>query len=195
MYKILRGISFRILKNFHYFFLYFIPNIFTRNMIFGSPVSVEQRVKVRGNGCVVIGEDCRFGSFIGGRNYGFSEFLVKYPDSKILFGNHIVTNNNLFICCANSVVIGSNTVIGEGVTIYDFDGHGLNADERKKIGVIGSVEIGSNVWIGTGVIILKNTIIGSNSIVAAGAVVNGSYPDNVIIGGVPARVIKEVPGI
>ena len=54
------------------------------------------------------------------------------------------------------------------------------------------VVIDENVWIGNNVMILKNSEIGKNSIVAAGAVVSGVFPPNVIIGGVPAKVIKEI---
>jgi len=55
------------------------------------------------------------------------------------------------------------------------------------------VIIGNNVWIGSKVIILKGAKIGDNSIIAAGSVVLGKeYPSNVIIGGNPARIIKEI---
>ena len=52
------------------------------------------------------------------------------------------------------------------------------------------MKIGGNVWIGNNVIILKNSSIGDNSIIAAGAVVSGSFHANVVIGGVPAITIK-----
>ena len=57
---------------------------------------------------------------------------------------------------------------------------------------IGEVKIGKNVWIGNNVTILKNSEIGDNSIVAAGAIVNKEFPPNVIIGGVPAKIIKTL---
>jgi len=49
-----------------------------------------------------------------------------------------------------------------------------------------------NVWVGNHVVILKNSEIGDNSIVAAGAIVNGQFPVNVIIGGVSSRIIKSL---
>ena len=54
------------------------------------------------------------------------------------------------------------------------------------------MEIQDNVWIGNDVTILKNTKIGSNSIVATGAVVAGVFPKNVIIGGIPAKIIRTL---
>lgn len=140
-----------------------------------------------------LGINVFFGTIIGGRSYGETEFQAKFDDSNIIIGNNVCTNNNLFICAANKIIIGSDSVIGERVTIFDFEGHGLRADERKQIGEIGTVEIGINVWIGNNVTILKNTKIGNNTIIAAGAIVSGIFPANVIIGGVPAKVIKNLP--
>ena len=42
------------------------------------------------------------------------------------------------------------------------------------------------------VIVLKNSSIGKNTIVAAGSIVSGSFPDNAIVGGVPAKIIKSL---
>jgi len=57
---------------------------------------------------------------------------------------------------------------------------------------VASVEIGSNCWIGNGAAILAGVTLGNNVIVGANAVVTKSFPDNVIIGGVPATIIKEI---
>ncbi|MPS65212.1 acyltransferase [Chryseobacterium sp.] len=172
---------------------YYIPNLKLNCKVIGKPVGVEQTVKIRGNGIIEIGKDCFFGITIGGRSYGETEFQMKFNDSKIVLGDNVCTNNNLFICCTKNITIGSHTVIGERVTIFDFEGHGLKADERKRIGEMGTVTIGENVWIGNNVTILKNTVIGDNTIIAAGAVVSGKFPANVIIGGIPAKIIKDLP--
>jgi acetyltransferase-like isoleucine patch superfamily enzyme len=58
--------------------------------------------------------------------------------------------------------------------------------------MVGHIHIKKNAWIGAGAIILPGVTIGENSIVAAGAVVSTSVPDNTIAGGIPARVIKEI---
>lgn len=178
----------------HRFFKFFyLPNINIEGQIFGKPAGVEQKLKIRGKGSCTIGKNCFFGTIIGGRSYGETEFQMKYENSKIVFGDNIATNNNLFVCSTQSIIIGSDTVIGERVTIFDFEGHGLRATERKQIGEKGTVIIGNNVWIGNNVTILKNTVVGDNTIIAAGAVVTGKFPSNVIIGGIPAKIIKELP--
>ena len=53
------------------------------------------------------------------------------------------------------------------------------------------VSIGDGSWIGIGVILLAGTVIGKNSVVAAGAVVKGKFPDHCVIGGCPARILKR----
>lgn len=83
-------------------------------------------------------------------------------------------------------------MIGESVTITDHEAHGIAPDHRMELGEIGEVIIGENVWIGNNVMILKNSSIGDNSIVAAGAIVSGNFPSNVIIGGIPAKVIRQL---
>lgn len=74
----------------------------------------------------------------------------------------------------------------------DHEAHGVAPDKRRELGVIGEVVIGKNVWIGNNVIILKESQVGDNSIVAAGAVVSGRFPENVIIGGVPAKILRSL---
>lgn len=90
--------------------------------------------------------------------------------------------------------IGNDTIFGNYVSIHP-ENHNYN-DKTKPIrlqGVHGyGVKIGNNCWIGAKVTILDNTIIGDNCIIAAGAVVKGTFPDNVVIGGIPAKIIKHI---
>ena len=146
-----------------------------------------------GVGKVEIGNGCSFGFKLGGFHKGGSiEIQSRYTDSIIKIGNNIATNNNIFVCAANYIEIGSNTLIGQNVTLMDHEAHGIHSNDRNKIGEIGTIIIGENCWIGNNTIILKNSKIGENSIVAAGAVVSGIFPKNVVIGGVPAKIIKNL---
>ena len=52
------------------------------------------------------------------------------------------------------------------------------------------IKIGNNVWIGAKSTILDGSVIGNGTVVAAGAVVRGQFPDNVVLAGVPAKIIK-----
>lgn len=89
--------------------------------------------------------------------------------------------------------IGDNTILGNYVSIHPENHITDKLDVPIRLqGVTskGGVKIGQNCWIGAKVTILDGTIIGNGCIVAAGAVVKGTFPDNCIIGGVPARILK-----
>lgn len=153
----------------------------------------NQKTLITGEGKIEIGKDCMFGFKPGGYFYGgVVELQPRYKEARIKIGNYVLTNNNLFICAANYVEIGDHTLIGQGVCIMDHEAHGLSPEKRQELGKIGRVDIGRNVWIGNNVTILKDTSVGENSVVAAGAVVSGKFPANAVIGGVPAKVIKMI---
>ncbi|MCW3093148.1 MAG: dapH 2 [Ferruginibacter sp.] len=153
----------------------------------------NQFTKITGSGKLEIGNNCVFGYKPGGHHRGgYIELQPRYNDARIIIGDNVLTNNNLFVCAANFISIGSDTLIGENVTIMDHEAHGVLPNERRKIGEIGKVQIGKNVWVGNNVTILKNTEIGNNTIVATGAVVSGKFPSDVIIGGIPAKIIKQL---
>lgn len=127
------------------------------------------------------------------------KFVLGY-EGKIIIGNNCDLNG---VCIASykSVIIGSYCQIASSTMICDTDFHPVDNIERKKqmLGATFSfssvkknkVIIGNNCWIGWGCIILKGAHIGNNCIVAAGSVVLGKdYPDNSIIAGNPAKVVK-----
>lgn len=100
-------------------------------------------------------------------------------------------NSKLSLSCFEKIEIGNNVVISSGVTIRDSDNHTI-----KKEGCMDSIKtkpilIGNHVWIGLNAVILKGVKIGNGSIVAAGAIVNKDIPENTMVGGVPAKIIKE----
>lgn len=96
-------------------------------------------------------------------------------------------NNNASIDCFTSITIGHGVAISSGVTIRDSDNHAING----KSAIAAPVVIEDHVWIGLNATILKGVRIGSGAVVAAGAVVTSDVPCNALVGGVPARVIKQ----
>jgi acetyltransferase-like isoleucine patch superfamily enzyme len=175
-------------------FKFILPNfkkIIQKKVTYSNYPFCNQKFLVTGAGKVSIGEKCSFGYKLGGNFYnGIVEIQPRYKQSQIVIGNNVATNNNLFLCAANYIEIGDDVLIGQGVSIMDHEAHGLAPDKRRQIGEIGKVIIGRNVWLGNNVTILKNSIIGENTIVAASAVVSGEFPANVLIGGIPAKIIK-----
>lgn len=90
--------------------------------------------------------------------------------------------------------IGNYTKITKGVVILTHD-YSLSVLRRvygEWIGEGGATVIGENCFLGMNSIILKGTHIGNNCIIGAGAVVSGNFPDNVVIAGNPAKIIKTL---
>jgi len=114
----------------------------------------------------------------------------------INYGKHTKIGKNVFInfdCTfldLGGITIEDNVLIAPQVNILS-EGHPVSPENRHSL-MVGHIHIKKNAWIGAGAIILPGVTIGENSIVAAGAVVSTSVPDNTIVGGIPAKVIKEI---
>ncbi|KRK33132.1 sugar O-acetyltransferase [Loigolactobacillus bifermentans] len=108
-------------------------------------------------------------------------------------GDHFLSNYNLTILDIAPVTIGDNVMIGPNVDIYTVN-HPLTPQGRRDhLGKGSPVVIGNDVWIGGKVTITPGVTIGNNVVIAAGAVVTKDVPDNMLVGGVPAKVIKKLP--
>ena len=97
-------------------------------------------------------------------------------------------NRNLNLACFERIEIGENVFISENVTIRDSDDHSIFPGKRKSTMPI---RIGNYVWVGLNVTILKGVTIGNGAVIAAGSLVNKDVPENVLVAGVPAKIIKE----
>lgn len=101
--------------------------------------------------------------------------------------------NGAYIHAQKKIVIGKNSVIAAGVNIIDSNGHILCSPNRTQgRDSPKAIVLGENVWVGLNVIILKDTVIGDNSVIAAGSVVKGKFPNNVLIQGNPAKIIRSL---
>lgn len=107
-------------------------------------------------------------------------------------GDNFLTNYNVTILDIAPVNIGDFCMIGPN-TLITTVGHPLEKEgRRERIGICKTVTIGNDVWIGGNVVILPGVKIGNNVVIADGAVVSKNIPDNCIVGGIPAKKIKEL---
>ena len=119
-----------------------------------------------------------------------------------VFMNHVTMRIDYHL------VIGSNTMFGPGVKLWDTNNHPISVKERNRQSVElsydfpllksyeskgASIVIGKNVWIGMDVIILAGVKIGDGAIVAAGSIVTKNVKELTMVGGSPAKYIKDIP--
>lgn len=114
----------------------------------------------------------------------------------INYGKHISIGKNVFInfdctlLALGGITIEDDVLIGPKVNLVT-ENHPLDPKERKGL-IAKPIIIKKNAWIGANATILPGVTIGENAVVAAGAVVSKDVPDNAIVGGIPAKFIKNV---
>ncbi|MCM1541240.1 MAG: sugar O-acetyltransferase [Blautia sp.] len=107
-------------------------------------------------------------------------------------GENFCANFGLTILDVGKVTMGDNVLIAPNVSIYTA-GHPIHPDSRNSGYEYGiPVTIGNNVWIGGSAVILPGITIGDNAVVGAGSVVTKDIPDNMIVAGNPAKIIREI---
>jgi len=113
-------------------------------------------------------------------------------NAKICIKNGTLINGDSHIIALKNIEIGENCLIAQGVIIRDNDGHKLTTGlDNVLSNDIEEVHIGDHCWLGQRAMILKGVVLHDNIVVAAGAVVTKSVEAGNLVGGVPARVIKE----
>lgn len=107
-------------------------------------------------------------------------------------GENFYANFDCTILDVCEVRLGDNCMLAPGVQIYTAT-HPLHPTERNSGREYGKpITVGDNVWIGGSAIINPGVTIGNNAVIASGAVVTKDVPDNVVVGGNPARIIKQI---
>lgn len=107
-------------------------------------------------------------------------------------GNNVGLGSHGFWGCAGGIEVGNDTIFGNYVSLHS-ENHNFS-DCHKPVRLQGvtrkGIKIGAGCWIGAKVTILDGTKLGDGCIVAAGAVVRGTFPTMAIIGGIPAKILK-----
>tara|TARA_R110000803_G_scaffold97325_5_gene165486 strand:- start:1385 stop:2014 length:630 start_codon:yes stop_codon:yes gene_type:complete len=170
-------------------------DFFLKSLVLPQARFVRFPFEIRGRQGIEIGKN-----FTTGR-YCRLEAYAECSNEKVLkIGQNCQLNDSVHIVARKNVVIGNNVLIASRVFISDLN-HGNYSGEGEHSSPCSIVAerplfdspvvIGDNTWIGENVSILPGVSLGKNCIVGANALVNKSFPDNSIIGGNPAVLIKS----
>jgi acetyltransferase-like isoleucine patch superfamily enzyme len=147
----------------------------------GSRLGDEVKLSLRG------------GSLIVGDNTDLRRFGTYHLGGDITIGSGCVLSTGVHLHCAERVSVDDLTIVGEYTTIAD------SRHLRTPAGVTihhatatAPIDIGANIWIGAHAVIASGTTVGDLAFVAAGAVVTRDVPAKWLVGGVPAREIREL---
>jgi acetyltransferase-like isoleucine patch superfamily enzyme len=146
-----------------------------------GPVRIGLGVHLHGavnHGALQMGRRSRLFSRVG--------LYFESVNGRVTIGEFTFLNRRTEVICASAVDIGRRCAISWDVCITDTDLHSVSGSHSTA-----PVLIGDNVWIGARTIVLKGVTIGDGAIVAAGSVVTSDVPPRALVGGNPARVIRE----
>ncbi|WP_339878808.1 sugar O-acetyltransferase [uncultured Algoriphagus sp.] len=124
------------------------------------------------------------------------ESVVVFTPFHINYGKHTQIGKNVFINFDCVFLDLGGIIIEEGVLIapkvcLSSEGHLISPKGRHSL-IPKPIHIKKNAWIGAGATILQGVTIGENSVVAAGSVVSKDVPDNTVVGGIPAKILKTI---
>lgn len=152
-----------------------------RGSMIGTPLTLRNAHRIHLGEHVKIRDLCRI------------EAIAGY-DGEIRIGNHVDIEQFCQISAAGNLSIGDQTAFGYGALVTT-DDHDYTADIGTNILkqplLVFDTTIGKCCFIGSGAKILAGTTLGDNSVVAANTVIRGVYPENSVIAGSPARIIKR----
>ena len=114
---------------------------------------------------------------------GKFRIVISGKKSKLEIGDNCFFNNSCSISCMNHIRIGSGTIMGEGVKIYDHNHRFLykNRPLKEQGYSLGEVNVGRNCWIGSNVVLLKGTNKGDGCVIGAGCVINSRVEAHTIV--------------
>ena len=161
----------------------------------GSMPFIEEGLALSGDEYIKIG-----GFFHAGRMFrieAFDSYGVQKFTPSICIGDHVHILNYCHVGCIEKVEIGDGTIIGSKVLIIDHSHGAVDASESEirpleRPLVSKPIKIGKNCWLGDGVCIMPGVTIGDNVVVGANAVVTHSFESNVVIAGIPAKIIRKI---
>ena len=146
---------------------------------FGGGLHIENQ------GRITIGDGVRLSSAFAPLE------LVAGPQGTIEIGNGAFVNYGTLIAARGHVRIGADVMIGTYSIIADTDAPGVGEPAPRDPAAPRPVEIGDGAWLASRVTVLPGSRIGARAVIAAGSIVDGEIPPDVVAGGIPARVLRS----
>jgi acetyltransferase-like isoleucine patch superfamily enzyme len=162
------------------------------NIVFGKNVTIEKYTRLDGYAKekIELGNNVKIGAY---SNLLSTSHFSKYGKG-LKIGNNSAIGDFTHLGAPGGIIIGDDVIMGSYISFHS-ENHNFN-DTSKRIREQGTsskgIVLGNNIWVGAKVTFLDGSKIGNNSVVAAGAVVNGEFPDGVVIGGIPAKILKHI---
>ncbi len=182
----------RIFSSFIFLFLCFIKDVKTGKHLKLNGIPSISRFPMSK---ISLGNDCTINSSYNSTGMGIykrSRIVTVEKFAKILIGNNVGLSGATILSASN-ITIEDNVIIGAHSIIMDTDRHNINARQRLTGKAASSpVLIKKGSWIGMNSTILKGVTIGENVIIGANSLVTRDIPDNVIAGGNPCKIIKNL---
>ncbi|TAF12125.1 MAG: acyltransferase [Flavobacteriia bacterium] len=162
------------------------------NFSFGNNVTIEKHTTIDcyASEKIQIGSGSRIGAY---SLVTCTSHLSKYGKGLKIGENSAIGRFSEF-GASGGIEIGNNVIMGSYISFHS-ENHNYEDKLRliREQGVTSNgIKLGNNIWVGAKVTFLDGSQVGDNSVVAAGAVVRGVFPNNVIIGGVPAIILKVI---
>jgi maltose O-acetyltransferase len=118
----------------------------------------------------------------------------RHAQRKMQIGAQCMINDGCRFDMGAPITVGDRVYLGHDVTVLTTT-HDIGPHAQRVYGSRSDpVSIGDGTWVGTRALILPGVQIGAGCVVAAGAVVTESVPDDTLVGGVPAKVLRRLPG-
>lgn len=161
-----------------------IQSVVNRTLKLNAKLNTSEDVEeIRKNVSEIIGTEIDISTII------FVPFYTNFGQF-ITIGKNVFINHGCTFLDMGGITIEDDVLIGPKVNLIT-ENHPLNPNDRKSL-ICKPVIIKRNAWIGAAATILPGVTIGENSVVAAGAVVTADVLPNTIVGGVPAKFIKNI---
>ena len=148
-------------------------------------ILTDLKIIIKGNNAkILICENVRIKAGELWLEDNFTELIIN-RDVTIEEAHIAVTEDN------SKIILDEDCMLAKGIEIRCSDSHSILDENGIRVNPAKNIFIGKHVWIGSKAMILKGVIIGQGSIVAAGSIVTKEIPEQTLVSGIPAKIIKQ----